>query len=73
MGTKGGSRRSKNMETTVYQSKIRIFHKFLHLLTRSILNNNNSRVYKTEKRRFFNKKGTMFHTLPPKGLPHFYT
>ena len=32
----------KNMETTVYQSNISIFHKSLDLLISSILNNNNN-------------------------------
>ena len=41
LGDKGGSWRSKKMETTVYQSTISIFHKSLDLLISSILNNNN--------------------------------
>ena len=42
LGAKGGSWRSKRMETTVYQLNIRIFHKSLDLLISSILNNNNN-------------------------------
>ena len=38
LGAKGGSWRSKKMETTVYQSNISIFHKSLDLLISSILN-----------------------------------
>ena len=42
LGAKGGSWRSKKMETTVYQSNISIFHKSLDLLISSVLNNNNT-------------------------------
>ena len=46
LGAKGGSWRSKEMETTVYQSinhkeEIHIFHKFMDLLVSSIINTNN--------------------------------
>ena len=42
-------RRSKKMETTVYQLNISIFHKSLDLLISSILNNNNnSMIYLTD-------------------------
>ena len=42
LGAKGGSWRSKKMETTVYQSNISIFRKSLDLLISSTLNNNNN-------------------------------
>ena len=42
LGAKGGSWRSKKMETRVYQEEIQvIFRKSMDLLIRSILNNNN--------------------------------
>ena len=40
LGATGGSWKSKKMETTVFQSNISIFHKFLDLLISSILNSN---------------------------------
>ena len=39
---KGGSWRSKKMETTVYHSNISIFHNSLDLVISSILNNDNN-------------------------------
>ena len=36
------------METTVYQSNISIFHKYLDLLISSILNNNNLHIFLIE-------------------------
>ena len=50
---KGGSWRSKKMETTVHQLNISIFHKSLDLLISSILNNNNNNNNNNQRAKLF--------------------
>ena len=49
---KGGSWRSKKMETPVYQSNISVLHKSLDLLISSIINNNNNNSRDVKKSSF---------------------